>query len=135
MRVQPDCCAQPAIWLNPSQPHQFSCLNFLSFGRCWRGCNPISMEYVLVVDFLGGDLLGYDTFWESDYLAPRPYETDVLTPDVQARDVVSDYPRNTTRRPVTLVVALFHLLSPTTPRAAPRPASVSFRLAFWTPPE
>ena len=24
-------------------------------------------------------------------MAPRPYETDVLTPDVQARDVVSDY--------------------------------------------
>ena len=25
------------IQWNPSQHHQFSCLNFLSFGRCWRG--------------------------------------------------------------------------------------------------
>ena len=49
------------------------------------------MGDVFVADFLGGDQLGYDTFWESDHLALRPYETDVLTPDVQARDVVSDY--------------------------------------------
>ena len=31
------------------------------------------------------------TLWVADYLGCRPYETDVLSPDVWTRDVVSDY--------------------------------------------
>ena len=46
---------------------------------------------ILVGDYLGGDQSGNNTIWESDYLLPRPYEMDVLSQDVLARDVVSDY--------------------------------------------
>ena len=38
-------------------------------------------------------LIDNHTFWESDYVGRRRYETDVLAPDVAARDVVSDYLR------------------------------------------
>ena len=46
---------------------------------------------ILVGDYLGGDQSGNNTICESDYLLPRPYEMDVLSKDVLARDVVSDY--------------------------------------------
>ena len=49
---------------------------------------------ILVGDYLGGDQSGTNTIWESDYLLPRPYEMDVLSQDVLARDVVSDYRLN-----------------------------------------
>ena len=46
---------------------------------------------ILVGDYLGGDQSGNNTIWESDYLLPRLYEMDVLSQDVLARDVISDY--------------------------------------------
>ena len=43
--VQPDCWLRTAIRLNPSQPHEFSCLSFLSFGRCWRKLKSSSSHH------------------------------------------------------------------------------------------
>ena len=41
--------------------------------------------------YLDTRLFVAQTLWVADHLGCRPYETDVLSPDVWTRDVVSDY--------------------------------------------